>query len=192
PPRGEVAAGAHFHRMARKPREDVADGISHVFARGNDRRVIYRDDTDRQTYLRFLARAVRQFRWGVLAYCLMPNHVHLLIETPLANLGAGMRWLHGLYAREFNDRHGRSGHLFQGRYGSVRVNSDEQLWGVAAYIAMNPVEAGLCDAPEDWEWSSHAATVRGRGPRWLDDGRLLFHLAGGVGDPRERYCSMFR
>jgi REP element-mobilizing transposase RayT len=146
--------------MARKPREDVADGISHVFARGNDRRVIYRDDSDRQTYLRLLARAVTQFRWGVLAYCLMPNHVHLLIETPLANLGAGMRWLHGLYAREFNDRHGRSGHVFQGRYGSVRVKSDEQLWGVAAYIAMNPVEAA---AHAGWMMAGCSSTSPGPG-----------------------------
>ena len=145
------------------------------------------------TYLRFLAGdGDGEFRWRLLAYCLMPNHVHLLIETPLANLGVGMQWLHGLYAREFNDRHGRSGHVFQGRYGAVRAERDEQLWGAAAYIAMNPVEAGLCKDPEEWPWGSHRAIARGGGPRWLDVDRLLGHFAGAGGDPRERYCAKFR
>lgn len=176
--------------MPRKPREEVEDGVFHVYARGNDKGLVYRDDSDRQTYLRLLARAVKLCRWRLLAFCLMPNHVHLLVETPETNLGKGMRWLHGLYGREFNDRHGRSGHVFQGRYGSVPIKTDEQLWWAAAYIAMNPVEAGLCDRPEEWGWSSHAATVRGNGPRWLDVGRLLHHFAGAGRDPRQIYASM--
>lgn len=134
--------------MPRKPREEVADGIFHVYARGNDKRLIYRDDSDRQTYLQVLAATVGRCRWHLLAFCLMDNHVHLMVETPNANLGIGMQRLHSDYAQQFNQRHGRSGHVFQGRYGSVRLESDERLWGVAAFIGMNPVEAGLCDAPE--------------------------------------------
>ena len=112
-------------------------------------------------------------RWRCLAYCLMDNHVHLLIETPEANLGSGMQWLHGFYAQAYNERHGRVGHVFQGRYGAVRITSDEQLWTVAAYIANNPVEGGLCARPEDWPWSSHAAAILGRpSPDWLDVERL--------------------
>ena len=176
--------------MPRRAREEVEGGIFHVYARGNDRRLIYRDDGDRASYLRMLRGTVSEWRWRLLVYCLMPNHVHLLIETPQANLASGMQRLHGLYAREFNDRHGRSGHVFQGRYGSVPVKSDEQLWAVAAYIGMNPVEAGLCDAPERWPWSSHAAIVRGSGPRWLDVERLLEHFAGLGADPRARYAAM--
>ena len=178
--------------MPRKPREEVVDGIFHVYARGNDKRLIYQDDLDRSTYLQALAATIERCRWRLLAFCLMNNHVHLLVETPGANLGVGMQRLHSDYAQQFNQRHGRSGHLFQGRYGSVPVKSDEQLWRVAAYIAMNPVEAGLCDAPERWQWSSHAATVRGSGPRWLDVERLLEHFAGLGGDPRARYAAMFR
>ena len=75
--------------------------------------------------------------------CLMPNDVHLLVETPGANLGIGMQWLHGLYAQTFNERHG-PGHLFQGRYGSVRVATDAQLWVLVRYLAVNPVRAELC------------------------------------------------
>ena len=178
--------------MPRKPREEVAGGIFHVYARGNDKRLIYRDDFDRNAYLRLLAGTVRRCRWRLLAFCLMENHVHLLIETPEANLGVGMQRLHSDYAHQFNQRHGRSGHVFQGRYGAVRAERDEQLWGAAAYIAMNPVEAGLCKDPEEWPWGSHRAIVRGGGPRWLDVDRLLGHFAGAGGDPRERYCAMFR
>jgi len=178
--------------MPRKLREEVVDGIFHVYARGNDRRVIYRDDTDRETYLRLLAATVERCRWRLFAYCLMKNHVHLLIHTPHANLGVGMQRLHSGYALQFNQRHGRSGHVFQGRYGAVRVNTDEQLWGAVVYVVMNPVEAGLCDGPEDWPWGSHRAVVTGSAPRWLDVGRLLGHFAGLGGDPRERYAAMFQ
>ena len=178
--------------MPRKRREEVAGGIFHVYARGNDKRLIYRDDFDRDAYLRLLAGTVRRHRWRLLAFCLMENHVHLLIETPEANLGAGMQRLHSDYAHQFNLRHGRSGHVFQGRYGAVRVKSDEQLWAVAAYVAMNPVEAGLCDEPEEWCWGSHAAALSGHVPAWLDIEGLFGYFAGAGGDPRERYRSMFR
>jgi hypothetical protein len=121
----------------------------------------------------------------------MPNHVHLLFETPEPNLGAGMQRLHGDYGQTFNERHGRSGHVFQGRYGSVLVTTDEQLWHVAAYIVLNPVSAGLCRRPEEWPWSSHMATIGGRTRHeWLDVARLLSHFEGLGGDARRRYAAM--
>src|SRR5213082_2729696 len=120
--------------MPRQLRQEVEGGIHHVYARGNDRRRIYLDDTDRRTYLFLLARVVLVKRWRCLAYCLMDNHLHLLVETPEANLGSGMQRLHSLYAQIHNERHGRCGHLFQDRFGSVRVLSDEQLWAVVAYV----------------------------------------------------------
>jgi putative transposase len=176
--------------MPRKPRLEVAGGIHHVFARGNRRHDIYLDDADYRRYLASLGWVTRWKRWRCLAYCLMPNHVHLLLETPQANLAAGMQYLHGSYASEFNERHGRCGHVFQGRYGSVLMETDEQLWHVAGYIALNPVRAGLCGRPEEWPWSSHAATVGGGGPHaWLDDRRLLSHFEGLGGDARRRYAA---
>src|SRR4051812_46440390 len=128
--------------MARKPRQEIENGIHHVFARGNDRQTIYRDDQDRLVYLSLLRLTVAGARWHCLAYCLMDNHLHLLIQTPEANLGKGMQHLHGRYARTFNDRYGRSGHLFQGRFGSEHVKDERQMWVTARYIARNPVEAG--------------------------------------------------
>jgi REP element-mobilizing transposase RayT len=173
--------------MPRPPRQEVADGVHHVFARGNRRQRIYDDDLDRRIYLSLLGRVVRDKRWRVLAYCLMENHVHLLIQTPEPNLGSGMQRLHSAYAQLSNERHGRSGHLFQGRYGSVPVQTDEQLWTVARYIALNPVEAGLCSAPTDWRWSSHEAILGGPRPAWLDVPRLLAFFGAAGGEPRERY-----
>src|SRR5262245_9626283 len=91
----------------------------------------------------------------------MNNHVHLLLETREPNLGAGMKRLHGSYVQRFHARHGSSGHLFQGRYGAKCITTDEQLWTAAAYIAMNPVEAGLCRRPDAWPWSSHSMVLSG-------------------------------
>lgn len=176
--------------MPRPLREEVENGVFHVFARGNCKQPVYLDDADRETYLRLLGRTVKRQRWTCLAYCLMENHVHLLVETPHADLGRGMQVLHGLYAQTFNERHGRVGHLFQGRYGAVRVLSDEQLWAVARYIARNPLEAGLCGRAEEWVWSSHPAALGLReAPPWLDVRRLLSCFAAAGGDGRRRYLA---
>ena len=176
-----------FLHVARKPREEVDGGVFHVYARGIEKRAIFRDVRDRRSYLRTLRTAVEDCGWRLLAYCLMDNHVHLLIETPRANLGIGMQWLHGRYASQFNKRHRRTGHLFQGRYGAKRIKSDAQLWTVVAYLGMNPVEAGFCRLSEDWPWSSHAMIVAGTAPDWLDVARLLEYFAAAGGDGRRRY-----
>jgi putative transposase len=176
--------------MPRKPREEEAGAVHHVFARGNNRRVIYVDDADRQRYLRLLGMTVARKRWTCLGYCLMQNHVHLLIETPEPNLGAGMAYVHSLYAQTFNERHGFVGHVFQGRYGATRVRSDEQLWTVARYIARNPVEAGLCERPDEWLWSSHTAVLSGLSPSWLNTARLLEFLGSAIAEGRRSYASL--
>ena len=173
--------------MARKPRVELAGGIHHVWARGNNRENIYRDDADREIYLALLAKVVEKRSWLVLAYCLMDNHVHLLVQTPEPDLGRGMQWLHGNYAQDFNYRCGREGHLFQGRFGSKLVTSDEQLWHTAAYIVRNPVTAGLCERLTDWDWSSHRATLAGAGPGWLAVDALLDHFRGVGPDPLPYY-----
>jgi REP-associated tyrosine transposase len=174
--------------MPRLPREDVPGVIHHVTARGNRKQLIFLNDEDRELYLLLLAQAVKRFRWLCLAYCLMDNHVHLLIETPEGGLGRGMQLLHGLYAETFNKRHGRSGHLFQGRYGAVRVETEEQMLVTARYIARNPVEAGLCAEPDAWRWSSHAAVIGARAvPAWLDVQRLLGYFGTRGGVPRSQY-----
>ena len=163
--------------MARLPRNETEAGIHHVFARGVERRVIFLDDEDRELYLRLLRGVVEKFRWHCLGYCLMPNHVHLLIETTEPNLGRGMHALHGVYAQTFNERWTRVGHLFQSRFGSRVVEDDIALMRVLAYIAANPVAAGLCAAPSEWHWSSHEVTLAGGGDRIVAIDRLRDHIA---------------
>jgi putative transposase len=164
-------------------------GIFHVYARGNAKQAVYLDDVDRLTYLRLLGTTVTKRSWRCLAYCLMENHVHLLVETPNANLAVGMQWLHGIYARTFNERHGRVGHLFQGRYGAERIKTEGQLWAVLRYIGLNPVEAGLCERPGDWRWGSYAA-MRTAAPAWLDIKRVYAFLAAAGGQPSLRYVEL--
>src|SRR3972149_1510166 len=118
-------------------------------ARGNERRSIFRDDADRLAFLDVLARVLDRFGWLCLAYCLMGNHYHLLVETPRPNLARGMRQLNGVYAQRFNRRHNRVGHLTQGRYGAVLVEGDEHLLTVASYLVRNPVRAKLCAHAEE-------------------------------------------
>jgi len=149
--------------------------VYHVFARGNERRFIFRDDRDRKEYLRLLGETIRRYEWRLLAYCLMGNHVHLLVETPRPNLADGMQWLHGQYARYFNDRYDRCGHLFQGRYKAVLQRTDEQLLQALRYIALNPVADGLCASPSDYAWSSCRGVTAGEDPL-IDIGRLCWFL----------------
>jgi REP element-mobilizing transposase RayT len=177
--------------MPRRPREEEAGAVAHVCARGNERRAIYRDERDRLQYLRLLRKVRKRAGWLVLAYCLMDNHVHLLIETPEPNLGDGMRWFHGHYARYFNDRYERSGHLFQGRYKSVRQRSDEQLMTTLRYIALNPVVAGLSATASGYSWSSHRSMALGGPDPILDADRVLWFLAGGDrGRGRRAYAEL--
>lgn len=165
--------------MPRYPRPEEEGAVHHVFARGNRAAAVFVDDEDRQRYMRFLGRVVKWERWKCLSYCLMTNHLHLLVETPEPNLGAGMQRLQGDYARTFNKRHGTIGHVFQGRYGSVRVKDDAQLIAVVRYIDRNPVEAQLVTRTEDWPWSSAAALRGASAPSWLALDRLRELLPGG-------------
>jgi putative transposase len=169
---------------------DFEPGVHHVWARGNRRQPIYLADTDRHLYLDQFGRCVDRMDWSCLAYCLMDNHMHLLIETRRANLSAGMQRLHGRYASDFNRRHRKSGHLFQGRFESKPMEDEEQLLSTLGYIAANPVYAGLCDTADEWRWSSHGSLVRGCAPPWLDQPAVYRYLAAGGGDPHDRYLEL--
>jgi putative transposase len=174
--------------MPRSRRTELAGGIHHVFVRGAVRQTIYLDDRDREWYLAKLARVARWMSWSCMSYCLMGNHMHLLIQTPEPNLGVGMQRLHGAFAQAFNRRHEKDGHVFGSRYKAKLVKTDAQLWATARYIALNPVVAGLCATPEAWPWSSHAAILDGSDPPCLDRPRLLSYFASQGGDPCRRYA----
>ena len=126
--RGEHCAVAPIEVMPRVARAEFEPGLYHAYARGNRKQAIYLDDHDRRRYLALLARTVEKTGWRCLAYCLMSNHMHLLIETRKPNLGVGMHRLQGGYAQYFNRRHGFRGRLFDDRYNAVPIQSDPQLW----------------------------------------------------------------
>lgn len=155
--------------MTRPLRLEFHGAVYHLTARGDQREDIFLDDADRLIFLDLLAKEVHQQHWRLYAYCLMSNHYHLLIETPEGNLVNGMRRLNGVYTQAFNRRHGRVGHVLQGRYKSILVDKDAYLLELARYIVLNPVRAGMAQRVEDWPWSSYAITASKReSPGWLD------------------------
>ena len=131
--------------MARKIRIEYPGAIYHVMNRGDRREAIFKDDTDRRLFLETLGEACAKTGWVVHAYCLMGNHFHLVLETPLANLVAGMKWLLGTYTARFNRRHKLSGRVLSGRYKALVVDGSGTgyLRTVCDYAHWNPVRARL-------------------------------------------------
>src|SRR4029450_4292678 len=140
--------------MPRPPRIQVAGGTYHVTCRGNRRQAIFQDDDDRRRFLAVRDRVIRRYGWRLHAFCLMTNHFHLLVRTPQPNLSRGMQRLNSESAAYFNDRFGLVGHLFQQRFGSRLIETEEYFDEAQRYIAFNPVRAGLCQDPSEWPWSS--------------------------------------
>lgn len=145
--------------MARPLRLEYPGAVYHVTARGNARQVIFQDDGDREAFLGILGKVIERYNWLCHAYCLMGNHYHLLIETLDANLSAGMRQINGLYTQTFNRRHGRVGHVLQGRFKAILVDKDSYLLELCRYIVLNPVRAQMVKQPKNYPWSSYRATA---------------------------------
>ncbi len=162
--------------MARPLRIEFPGALYHVIVRGNERKAVFRDDADREFYLRRVAHYREKFGFGLLAYCLMTNHVHLAIEAGREPLSRIMAGLQSSYTQYFNRRHGRVGHLFQGRYKAFLVEKDPYALALLRYLHENPVKARIVTKPEEYVWSSDRHYRRGRGPEWLDVDRLLAML----------------
>jgi putative transposase len=155
--------------MARPLRIDFPSALYHVTSRGNEQRPIFRVDRDRLRFLDFSREAVERFGWSLTAWVLMDNHYHLVLQTAEANLSRGMHWLNGTYARWFNVRHQRAGHLFQGRFKAFLVEKESYFAEVLRYVVLNPVRAGMVMRPEDYSWSSYRQTSGFETPAsWLD------------------------
>jgi putative transposase len=174
--------------MARKLRVQYPGGIYHVINRGDRREPIFKDDADRKLFLQTLGETCQKTGWCVHAFCLMPNHFHLVIETPQPNLVAGMKWLLGTYTGRFNRRHKLFGHLFSGRYKALVVDGSGSgyLKTVCDYVHLNPVRARLLGPDQklaSYAWSSLGLYLKGprKRPVWQRVGRLL----GEHGIPRD-------
>jgi putative transposase len=161
--------------MARQPRRELPDGLAHVTCRTVRRFPLFLTARDAFALLALLEHVTREVaRWEVLAYCLMPNHVHYVVDAEVEQLSLAMHHVNSLYAQRFNREHGYSGHLFQGRFHAKAIRDEGHLPGSIRYAVLNPVRAGLCAKPENWRWSSYRACVGLEpGPQFLSIRRTL-------------------
>jgi putative transposase len=168
--------------MSRRPRRELAGGLAHLTSRTVRRFPLFLGERDALAYLGLLDHVTREVAdWEVLAYCLMPNHVHLVVDAEVEQLSVAMHRINGVYAQRFNRVHGFRGHLFQGRYHAKPIADEAHLPGSIRYVAMNPVRAGLCERPENWRWSSYRATLGlAPAPPFLNVDRLLSSLSADV------------
>jgi putative transposase len=174
--------------VARSLRIEYPGAVYHVTSRGNARGALYRSDGDRALFLETLACVVSRYRWLCHAYCLLGNHYHLIVETPRPSLSLGMRRLNSTYAQAFNRRHGRVGHLFQGRYKAIIVEKERHLLELCRYVVLNPVRARLAATAGEWPWSSYRATAgEAEGPAFLTTAWVLGHFGERAETARRRY-----
>jgi REP element-mobilizing transposase RayT len=180
-PRESVSVQNVLEDMARRHRL-LAPGLHyHVIARGNHREPIFLEDADYRAYLSRLTTYRERYAVSIYAYCLMPNHVHLVVQTRHANLA---RFMHGLqisYAMRFNRIYAQVGHLFQGRYTGLVCQSDGYLATLVRYVHLNPVRSALVTRPEEYPYSGHLAYLPGAGAGLVDPRPVLALLGGPAG-----------
>ena len=160
--------------MSRPLRIEYPGAWYHVMNRGRRREDIFQDEGDYRMFLNLLQETAEMWNLKVSAYCLMPNHYHLLVQTPEGNLSRCMRHLNGVYTQRFNRKHNLDGQLFRGRYKAVLVDEDSHLLELLRYIHRNPLEAGMVPELADYQWSSHwGYLVNAKGWDWLHRKILL-------------------
>ena len=170
--------------MTNRPRQLSDTGLHHVVARGNGRQIIFEDDRDRQTFRAMLRRVMAEQGVSILAWCLMDNHVHLLLHDDSERLSGAMQHLLTGYARYFNVRTCHVGHVFQQRFYSEPIKSDEHLLATVRYIHLNPVKAGMALADE-YAWSSYREYI---GEADVCDTELVLSMLGGADGFKELCC----
>jgi len=174
--------------MARPLRIEYEGAFYHVHSRGNERRDIYYGDDDRRLFQDTIGETADRFELEVFAFILMTNHYHLLLRTKLPNLSKAMQWFGVTYTRRFNNRHSRSGHLFQGRFKSTLVENDAYMLELSCYIHRNPLRAAMVKRLVDYRWSSYPAYAYGKKPQgWLQTDMILSQFAGKGKDRHKAY-----
>ena len=175
--------------MARAWRIQYGGAYYHVLSRGNEGRDIFFDDGDRELFLHTLGETSDRFTIDVFAFVLMSNHYHLLLRTNLPNLSKAMQWLGLTYTRRLNNRLGRYGHLFQGRFKAMVVENDAYMVELSCYIHRNPLRAKMVKRLIEYRWSSYPVYAYGKkGPDWLKTDLILSHFGrrGGYKAYREK------
>ncbi|WP_300386511.1 transposase [Clostridium sp.] len=175
--------------MGYKKREWWPGAILHITARGNHRNDIFRDKEDFQVYYTFLEEAIEHFerKFEIYSYCLMDNHVHILLKTGDLHICNLVSRIHSIYARFFNNKYKYVGHLFQDRYYTEVIENDAQLLSTSRYIHLNPIRAKMVEKPEDYEWSSYGMTIGVTNEKLINSEAILSYFK--KGNSRELYKS---
>jgi putative transposase len=173
--------------MARKPRLHVDAGIYHVMLRGNGGQAIYFDDDDRHHFYLLMQQGVARYGHRIHGFCLMNNHVHLVIEVGAQPLAKIMQNLSFRYTRWVNKKHKRIGHLFQGRYKAILVDRDNYLLELVRYVHLNPVRAKLVRQAHLYRWSGHRAYLGREILPWFTTEWVLGQFGTRLGTSRKRY-----
>ncbi|MCX5647448.1 MAG: transposase [Phycisphaerae bacterium] len=183
--------------MVRPQRIEYEGAVYHVTARGNERRALFVDEGDRERFVRVLGESVESFEIRLYLFCLMTNHIHLVLETPRANLGRFMHRLQTAYTVYFNHRHERHGHLLQGRYGACLVERDAYLLRLSRYVHLNPVfTKAVRSRPlrerltflRQYRWSSYRSYIgKDRRLAWVDYAPILATVGSRAGGKAETY-----
>lgn len=140
--------------MGRYTRDEIVGGYYHITARGNNREYIFKEDIDKGYFLKLLNESRQNMRFKLMAYALMDNHYHLLVQTGDVKLQKIMHQINNKYSKYFNAKYERCGHVFQGRYNASVIGNEQYLLKVLTYIHQNPVKAGICKRVENYKWSS--------------------------------------
>ncbi len=170
--------------MARPLRIQYPGAVYHITCRGNEKREIFKDDRDKRIFIKILTRSTKIYNIKVFSYVLMYNHFHLLIETPLGNLGEFMRHFNITYTSNYNRRHKRAGHLYQGRYKSILVEKEAYLAILSKYIHLNPIKTKAMEKKLDrekaqylksYKWSSLSGYINKRKKEELIDYKMVLN-----------------
>jgi REP element-mobilizing transposase RayT len=169
------------------PRIQIVGAIYHVNGKAVHGVKLFADESDRALFIRLLAKQARKSGWCVLAYTLMTTHFHLLLRLDKPALSSGFQRLNSIYARLYNQRHGRRGALWQRRYFDSIIETESHLYEAIRYIALNAPRAHACDAAEDWPWCGYGASIGTSPPDPLVNEWELLRLFGSSQDEaRER------
>lgn len=163
--------------MARKPRIQDSGMIHHVIVRGNNSQDIFKDNNDRTRYLHLLHRYKKRFKFKILAYCFMDNHIHLLLKQSEIQLSKFMAGLQQSYTQYYNCKYSETGHVFEQRFKSFPCSDEAYYLSLIAYIHNNPKKAGIVDNIDSYEWSSHKEILNDSNNN-LCDVEELFELIG--------------
>jgi REP element-mobilizing transposase RayT len=173
--------------MARKPRVHYPTAVYHVMLRGNAGQTIFADEADRTRFLLLLQEGIERFSSRIHAFCLMTNHIHLVVQVGAIPLSRFMQNVSFRYTRYFNAKKGVTGHLFQGRFKAILIDADNYLVELVRYLHLNPVRSGMVNLPEQYPWSSHLTYCGKERSPWLTTQWVLTQFSDQVDESIRRF-----